>query len=169
MQTYSSKFGCYQDTPLGYCSMLKFKLTHLKFQETRKDTEQRKAWKFRLTRALYDKGYGRQEILDLYRFIDWVIMLPEAEEREFWQDLQAFEEEHKVTYVTNAERFGFERGIEQGEQLLVTRQLTRKLGAIPEELMAQIRHLPSSELESLGDALLDFTQLADLERWLRSR
>jgi hypothetical protein len=35
-------------------------------------------------------------------------------EREFWQELQAFEEERKVTYVTNAERFGFERGIEQG-------------------------------------------------------
>jgi hypothetical protein len=49
-----------------------------------------------------------------------------------------------------------------------TRQLTRKLGAIPEELMAQVRHLPSSELESLGDALLDFIQLADLECWLRS-
>jgi hypothetical protein len=46
-------------------------MAHLKVIETRHDVDRRKAWKFRLTRALYEKGYGRQEVLDLYRFIDW--------------------------------------------------------------------------------------------------
>jgi hypothetical protein len=139
-------------------------MTHLKFQETRKNVQQLRDWKWRLTRALYDKGYGKQEIENLYQFIDWVIMLPEEMERALWQELKAFEEERKVTYVTNAEKFGFERG----EQLMLTRLLTRKLGGIPDELMAQIQTLSISDLESLGDASIDFTQLSDLERWLRS-
>lgn len=77
-------------------------MTHLKVIETKRNVDQRKAWKFVLTRALYEKGYQRQEILNLYRFIDWVMILPEAVEHEFRQELQAFEEERKVTYVTNA-------------------------------------------------------------------
>jgi hypothetical protein len=159
-------------------------MTHLKFQETRNNPRLRKEWKWRLTRALYEKGYGRQEIQDLYRFIDWVIMLPEEIEREFWQDLKAFEEEQKVTYVTNAERFGFEQGIQEGlergltqgleqglerERSLISRQLTRKLGAIPASLMDQLQALSFADLELLGDALFDFNQIDDLENWLRSR
>jgi hypothetical protein len=114
--------------------------------------------------VLYDKGYGRQEIENLYQFIDWVIMLPEEMERELWQELKAFEEERKVTYVTNAEKFGFERG----ERSLIACQLNQKLGGIPDAVIAQIQALSVSDLESLGRALLDFTQLSDLERWLRS-
>jgi hypothetical protein len=46
-------------------------MAHLKVIETKRNVDQRKAWKFRLTRGLYEKGYDRQEILDLYRFLDW--------------------------------------------------------------------------------------------------
>jgi Domain of unknown function (DUF4351) len=154
-------------------------MAHLKVLETRRNVDLRKAWKFTLTKALYEKGYGRQEILDLYRFIDWVMILPEAAERSFWQELQAFEEERKVTYVTNAERFGIEKGIEQGikqgieqgierERSLILRQLTRKIGTITPNIEAQIATLSVSQLESLGEALLDFAGSADLDKWLKS-
>jgi Domain of unknown function (DUF4351) len=150
-------------------------LAHLKVIETKRKIQQRKAWKFRLTKMLYEGGYGRQQILDLYRFIDWLIILPEALEREFWQELQTYEEERKVTYVTNAERFGFERGIQEGEQKglekergLVLRQLTRRIGPIAPTQVNQIRSLSLTQLEDLGEALLDFTQPADLENWLQS-
>jgi Domain of unknown function (DUF4351) len=156
-------------------------MTHLKVIETTQNIDQRKVWKFALTRNLYEKGYQRQEILDLYRFIDWVMILPEAVEREFWQELQAFEEERKVTYVTNAERFGFERGIERGieqgiaqgvaqeARSLILRQLTRRIGMIAPNIESQISTLSVSQLESLGEALLDFATAADLDEWLRSR
>lgn len=45
-------------------------MAHLKVIETKRNVDQRKAWKFRLTRALYEKGFGRQEVLNLYHFID---------------------------------------------------------------------------------------------------
>ncbi|NJM66198.1 MAG: DUF4351 domain-containing protein [Acaryochloris sp. RU_4_1] len=151
-------------------------MAHLKVLATKGNVDQRKAWKFRLTRSLYDKGYGRQEILDLYRFIDWVMILPGTVERVFWQELQAFEEERKVTYVTNAERFGFERGIEQGieqgvaqgERSLILRLLNRRIGVIAPHVEAKILTLSVAELEALGEALLDFASPDDLDEWLRS-
>lgn len=156
-------------------------LAHLKVIETKRSFQQRKAWKFRLTKMLYEKGYERQQILDLYRFLDWVMILPETIEREFWQELQTFEEERKVTYITNVERFGFERGMQEGEQRgeqkgrqeeglsLIFRQLSRRIGTIAPHHETQIRGLSLMQLEDLGEALLDFTQLSDLEKWLQSR
>lgn len=155
-------------------------LAHLKVIETKRNVQQRKAWKFRLTKMLYERGYERQQILDLYRFIDWLIILPEVLERELWQDLQTYEEEQKMTYVTNAERFGFERGIQAGEQRgeqrgrqeeglnFVFRLLTRRIGSISPHQETKIRSLSLAQLEDLGEALLDFTQPSDLENWLQS-
>jgi predicted transposase YdaD len=109
-----------------------------------------------------------------------VMILPEAVERKFWQELQVFEEERKVTYVSNAERFGFERGIKHGieqgieqgmaqeARSLILRQLTRRIGAIAPNIASQIAMLSVSQLESLGEALLDFSSAADLGEWLRS-
>ncbi len=143
-------------------------LAHLKVIETKNNVDQRKAWKFRLTRGLYEKGYDRQEILDLYRFIDWILALPEAVEREFWQELQVFEEERKVTYVTNAERFGIEKGAVQEARSLILRLLSRRVGVLSSEVRSQVEALPLEQLESLGEALLDFSSAVDLDEWLRT-
>jgi Domain of unknown function (DUF4351) len=150
-------------------------MAHLKVHETKRSSQNRKAWKFNLTKALYERGYERQQILDLYRFIDWVMILPEAIEKEFWQELQAFEEERKVTYVTNAERFGFERGVQEGrqeglqsERALILRQLNRRLGTISPDAESQVRTLSQVQVESLGEALLDFSESSDLVNWLKS-
>jgi hypothetical protein len=82
--------------------------------------------------------------------------------------LQAFEEERKVTYVKNAERFGIEKGVIQGERSLILRQLTRCIGTIAPNIESQISTLSVSQLESLGEALLDFSSAADLDEWLRT-
>jgi predicted transposase YdaD len=55
---------------------------------------------------------------------------------------------------------------ESKERQLVVRQLTRKLGDIQPQLQARIDNLSIDRVESLGEALLDFTSLADLEAWL---
>ncbi len=61
---------------------------------------------------------------------------------------------------------GIQQGVQQGEQLLVLRQLTRRMGALPERVSWLINQLPLSQLEALGEALLDFTTRADLVGWL---
>ena len=60
---------------------------------------------------------------------------------------------------------GREEGI-QRERTLVLRLLTRKVGELPEDVRQSVETLPLEELENLGEALLDFTSLADVQRWL---
>jgi predicted transposase/invertase (TIGR01784 family) len=57
----------------------------------------------------------------------------------------------------------------EGERSLILKQLSRRVGAVPPNLLSQIQALPSDQLEALGEALLDFSKLADLETWLQQR
>ena len=50
-------------------------------------------------------------------------------------------------------------------QLLILKQLTRKLGSISPEVRSRVNGLTIEQLESLGEDLLDFTSIADLEAW----
>jgi Domain of unknown function (DUF4351) len=63
-----------------------------------------------------------------------------------------------------------EQDIAEGEQIgevrLVLRQLTRRLGTLPTSFEIQIQALSLPQLEALGEALLDFSEPGDLEKWL---
>ncbi|NJO76082.1 MAG: Rpn family recombination-promoting nuclease/putative transposase [Leptolyngbyaceae cyanobacterium RM1_406_9] len=63
---------------------------------------------------------------------------------------------------------GLQQGLQQGKLSLTLRQLSRRVGEIPVESKAQIQALSLSQLEELGEALLDFSTLEDLMVWLRS-
>ncbi len=60
---------------------------------------------------------------------------------------------------------GLERGLQQ-ERTLVMRLLHRKLGNITPEMQLRVDSLPINQVEELGEALLDFTQMSDLLTWL---
>jgi predicted transposase/invertase (TIGR01784 family) len=62
-----------------------------------------------------------------------------------------------------------EEFLQEGERSLILRQLTRRFGELAPTLISQIQSLSISQLESLGEALLDFSQSDDLVNWLRSR
>ena len=64
---------------------------------------------------------------------------------------------------------GREEGREEGERSLVLRQLTRRVGELPQEVRERVETLELEQLENLGDALLDFTSMADLQAWLEAR
>jgi predicted transposase YdaD len=51
-------------------------------------------------------------------------------------------------------------------QSLVLKQLTRKLGNINPEVRSRVNSLTIDKLESLGEDLLDFISMADLDAWL---
>ena len=66
---------------------------------------------------------------------------------------------------------GLKRGLEQGlerEQQLIIKLLHRRLGGIEPRLMELIYELTFDELDSLGEALLDFVSSNDLEQWLEN-
>jgi predicted transposase/invertase (TIGR01784 family) len=66
-----------------------------------------------------------------------------------------------------------EDGLQEGRQRealsFVTRQLTRRFGTIAPEMQEQIQTLSIEELEDLGEALLDFSEVTDLANWLNQR
>ena len=62
-----------------------------------------------------------------------------------------------------------EEGIQEGEQReksLILRLLTRRVGELPEDVRQRVEVFSLEELENLGEALLDFSRMADLQAWL---
>ena len=55
---------------------------------------------------------------------------------------------------------------EQRERTLVLRLLARKVGELSPHIREQLQTLSLEQLENLGEALLDFTSLSDLQNWL---
>ncbi|WP_299405571.1 Rpn family recombination-promoting nuclease/putative transposase [Acaryochloris sp. IP29b_bin.148] len=74
--------------------------------------------------------------------------------------------QQSVIYQEWKEEF-LQKGEQSGETRLVLRQLTHRIGDISPELRAQIQALSLGQLETLGEALLDFTESADLVNWLQ--
>jgi heme oxygenase len=69
-----------------------------------------------------------------------------------------------MPYITSVEQIGMEKG----ERSLVLRQLERKFGELPDLTLQQINALSTRKLGSLGEALLDFATIDDLQAWLKS-
>ncbi|MBW4669794.1 MAG: DUF4351 domain-containing protein [Cyanomargarita calcarea GSE-NOS-MK-12-04C] len=44
--------------------------------------------------------------------------------------------------------------------------LARRVGELPQEVRQQVECLSLEQLENLGEALLDFTSMTDLDAWL---
>jgi predicted transposase YdaD len=72
--------------------------------------------------------------------------------------------------LQEGERIGEQRGEQRGRQeegnTLILRQLTRRLGNVTPEIQTKIRTLSLTQLEELGEALLDFSQISELTAWL---
>jgi len=62
-------------------------MAHLQSQLTHDESGARLHSKVHLLRRLYERGYKRQHILDLFRFLDWVLVLPEELEKQFQVEL----------------------------------------------------------------------------------
>lgn len=59
-----------------------------------------------------------------------------------------------------------ERARTDEARVFVLKQLTRKLGSLSPELTAKVSELSLDRLETLGEDLLDFQAVGDLEKWL---
>ena len=91
---------------------------HLLTQETRGDARSRYAAKFRLVRLLYQRGWAKQRVVDLFAILDWMMRLPKELDRSLWQEIVSLEEQNRMRYVTSVERFYQEKwkdiGLEAG-------------------------------------------------------
>ncbi len=60
----------------------------------------------------------------------------------------------------------YQEAREDEARSLVLRLLTRRVGNLAQPLQSRVEKLGCVQLESLGEALLDFQSIADLETWL---
>lgn len=85
--------------------------------------------------------------------------LPPEVEMEFEEELQAFEKEKNMPYVTAIERHGVEKGMRQGMQqgkaILLERLLTKRFGPLSESVRTRLSNASVEELDRWAERVLD--------------
>ena len=141
------------------------------------DNEQRYLWKLILIKRLYRMGYDKTDVIRLFQFIDWVMSLPEELEKGLWTEIQKYEEETKMEYVSSVERIGFRKGMQQGMQQgmqkgslsLLCRQISRRFNVSPDRVRSMLEGLGTSEIEELGERLFDAKSLEEISVWAEKK
>ncbi|MBL7986600.1 MAG: hypothetical protein JNJ94_00870 [Chlorobi bacterium] len=112
---------------------------HLRTVQWRRNTTMIYQWKLELIKGLYRTGYNRQQILDLFRFIDWLMRLPEALTTRFWMEFTTFEKENTMPYITSIEQLGFNRGLQQGIEQGIEKGMEKGIEKGIEKGLQQLR------------------------------
>jgi hypothetical protein len=114
---------------------------HLTTQETRRDGMGRYEGKLRIAKSLYRRGYTRRDILELFRLIDWMVNLPKATEQQFLREIQRFEEENQMPYITSVERLARQEGIIQKGREDVLEVLEVRFGEVPPQIVQKVNFI----------------------------
>jgi len=147
-------------------------LLHRDAQETRGKPAERLMRKVMRYRSLLRQGYTVSELRSLLRLMEHLLRLDPELARQARDAMRQVEVEElgMDTFVTSFEEIGRAEGLAEGElrgqRTLILHLLGRKLGPLNEAMQAQINALAAQQLLSLSDALLDFTDQADLVAWL---
>jgi predicted transposase/invertase (TIGR01784 family) len=149
---YLDELGTVEELPTGLGLMV---LTTLEGEEAKAEA-----------RGLIQRAQNSRDIINLvstivlYKFntlsrdeVDLMLGI-ELQQTRVYQEAKA-----------EGEVIGENRGLER-ERALVLKLLTRKLVAISPEIQTRVNSLTIEQIESLGEALLDFTQIGDLTNWL---
>ncbi len=152
-------------------------LAHLDTMETRRDQNERKDRKFRMSRRLLQSGWSENRVRQLYRLIDWMMDLPKELERTYWNELMKYKETSHMPFVTTIERYaraealeeglkkGREEGVGQGTLRGIEVALRLKFGASALSLMPEIRAIDdSARLEKVLDTIETAATPEDLRR-----
>jgi Domain of unknown function (DUF4351) len=129
------------------------------------DNQERPRVKLLSLQLLANLGLNPAQIQLISGFIDTYLKLSEQEKAVFEEELARIEprqEEQVMQIVTS----WMEEGMQQEAVSLIMRLLSRRVGVLTPQMQERIQGLSVAQLEDLGEALLDFTSVADLEAWL---
>jgi hypothetical protein len=141
-------------------------IAHLKTKATRDDDEERYRWKVYLSRRLYERSYERRDVIALFRFIDWLLVLPDDLAKRFRIEQEQIETEKNMRYVTSVERLakeeGHEEGLLRGQILVLKRLLKRRFRQLPSWVEERLGKASREELESWAERVLDAESLDEV-------
>ncbi|MBW4632242.1 MAG: transposase [Iphinoe sp. HA4291-MV1] len=142
-------------------------MAHLKTKATHRNPKSRLHWKLSLTRRLFEQGYNREDILGLFRFIDWVMVLPKELAHSFIQEVRSYEEVQKMRYVTSIERLAKEEGIIETNRENVIKILQTRFGVVPEPVVEVINGIEDlSVLQTLFTRAITIGSIEEFQQLL---
>ncbi|AFZ60506.1 Rpn family recombination-promoting nuclease/putative transposase [Anabaena cylindrica FACHB-243] len=140
-------------------------MAHLKTKATTSNLSAREQWKWNLARLLYERGYNRKEIADLYKVIDLMMALSEELQSSFEERLANYQEEIKMPLLTNIER----RAIERTQKQDIIKLLQVRFGNIPENLVEKINQVDDTSLsEKLLISTISVNSLEEFQQLINS-
>jgi flagellar biosynthesis/type III secretory pathway protein FliH len=121
----------------------------------------------------------RQDIRQLFRFIDWIMVLPEELAINFKTEIRSYEEARKMRYVTSIERLakqeGIEEGLQEGRQLGVIQTsqdsvievLETRFGEVPTSIIDAVNNINDlSQLKTLLKGAIAIPSISEFEQLL---
>ena len=148
-------------------------MAHLKTKATTSNLSEREQWKWRIIRGLYDKGFSRLAIVNLFKFIDNMMTLPPQLQQSFKTKLTNFEEERKMPLINSFERDGIEQGLKQGTRNTLHKNiislLSKRFSNVPNNLVEQINKIENiSILERLILETITVNSVEEFESLINS-
>jgi hypothetical protein len=139
-------------------------LAHLKAMQTKDNPADRRAWKIRLVRNLYDRGFSANDVRELFRVIDWLMELPQPLRDVFWEEVDRIQQEKQMPFISTPERYGHVRGLRQGIKVA----LKLRFGEDGLKLMPEVGELhDEDQLEAILESIETAASPQDLRRiWL---
>jgi predicted transposase/invertase (TIGR01784 family) len=119
------------------------------------------------------QGQTNSKITEIIKLIETIIVykFPQLSREEI-EGMFGLSELRKTKVYQEALLEGKEEGKQEGldhERSLILRMLERRVGKFSKTAQLQVLSLSFTELDSLGEALLDFSAPSDLNDWLRSQ
>jgi hypothetical protein len=140
-------------------------MAHLKTQGTRQKPEDRLQWKLRIIKGLYQQGYSREDIRELFRLIDWLMALPQPLDKSFQTEIKRFEEEKIMPYVTSLERLGIEKTMREN----IISILQVRFTTVPTDLVNATNQIQDiNQLKNLLKQAVTIASLADFQQLINS-
>jgi len=125
-------------------------LAHLKALQTRRSPNARMKAKLELIRLLRERKEMRRDVMDLLRFIDWELPLPQNMELELRETIEREDEEMGKKYVTSWERMAMKQGHTMGTletlRANITEIIAIRFGALPAEIAEIIGGIGEPEI-----------------------
>jgi hypothetical protein len=114
-------------------------MAHLSTLNTIGKPNQRFQSKLTLVRGLYERGYNKSQVLELFRLIQWMMVLPQSLEANFKQEFTRILEEGRVPFYTDFEIDGMVKNARES----IVAVLESRFGTVSPEV--------SERLEAIED------------------
>ncbi|NES85541.1 MAG: transposase [Moorea sp. SIO2B7] len=148
-------------------------MAHLKTKATIGNPQERKKWKWSLIRRLFERGYSRKDVLELFRLVDWMMTLPDELQQELRQELRSYQEERKMPFMSRIELMAKEEVIEQGTLLnareSVIEALEVRFNLVPLTIISELNIIEDvARLKQLHRLAISINSVEEFEQILRA-